>query len=461
MESLRWATLAVALVLSSVGGANAKDDPTASLAPIQDDPRLPRVLLIGDSISMGYTLPTRARLAGKANVHRIPENGGPTKRGIEKIEAWLGEENWDVIHFNWGLHDLRLLEDGKQQVPLDQYEANLRELVNTLKGTGAKLIWASTTPVPPGVTGAKRSDDDVLAYNAAAKRVMDKAEIEINDLYAFAAPKLAELQLPKNVHFTSEGSQALAEVVAAAIAKALPDIGTPDESSANRTGFLERVIKDDGGEHKYTLFVPENYSPERKWPVLLFLHGAGERGTDNTKQVAVGIGPAIRKRAKSFPFITILPQCEDTKTRPIFGWSPDRADGKRALAILDQVESEYATDPDRIYLTGLSMGGFGTWNFAATYPDRFAAIAPVCGGGSPESAAKVAHLPVWCFHGGADPVVPPVLSRRMIEALQKEGAQPKYTEYPGVGHNSWDHAYDTDELYDWLLAHQRKPKTDK
>ncbi|MBN2450101.1 MAG: SGNH/GDSL hydrolase family protein [Lentisphaeria bacterium] len=195
--------------------------PHPSLAPVTEKAGLPRVLLIGDSISMGYTLPVRELLADRANVHRIPTNGGPTSRGVESIEAWLGEGKWNVIHFNWGLHDLKRMEDGNHQVPLAQYEANLRSLAAALKETGAVLIWCSTTPVPEGDLRPPRSNEDVLAYNAAARRVMEENGIQINDLYAFALPRLKEIQLPVNVHFSADGSRVLAEEVARVIGAAL------------------------------------------------------------------------------------------------------------------------------------------------------------------------------------------------------------------------------------------------
>jgi len=197
-------------------------------APVTDHPNLPRVLLIGDSISIGYTLPVRALLKGKANVHRAPTNCGPTTRGLAALDKWLGDGKWDVIHFNWGLHDLKYMDDkgrlapvekGHQQVPIEQYEKNLDELVTRLKKTGARLIWATTTPVPEGATG--RVPGDEVKYNAAAKRVMEKHGVAIDDLYAFAKPRLAQIQLPKNVHFTKAGSAELAKQVAASILKAL------------------------------------------------------------------------------------------------------------------------------------------------------------------------------------------------------------------------------------------------
>jgi len=181
---------------------------------VLDDPALPRVLLIGDSISIGYTVATRERLKGIANVHRIPTNGGPTIRGLEKTKEWLGEGQWDVIHFNWGLHDLKFMEDGKRQVPLDAYRKNLTKLVKILKTTKARLIWASTTPVPEGGVKPVRHPEDVVRYNAVAKKIADANKILIDDLYAFALPRLKEIQRPVNVHFTNKGSKALARQVA-------------------------------------------------------------------------------------------------------------------------------------------------------------------------------------------------------------------------------------------------------
>ena len=199
-----------------------------ALRPVKDEPGLPRVLLIGDSISMGYTPPVRERLKGKANVHHPPTNCGPTTRGLEHLDAWLGQTPWDVIHFNFGLHDLKYMDEkgrltavnaGTQQVPIEAYRKNLERIVQRLKQTGAVLIWATTTPVPEGSSG--RVVGDAARYNAVAAEVMKAHGIAVNDLYGFAKPRLEEIQRPKNVHFTPDGSKALAEQVAEHVLAAL------------------------------------------------------------------------------------------------------------------------------------------------------------------------------------------------------------------------------------------------
>jgi len=199
-----------------------------ALEQIEDVPGLPRVLLIGDSISMGYTVPVRELLKGKANVHHPPVNCGPTTRGLEGLDEWLGEKKWDVIHFNFGLHDLKYINakgalvpvaEGHQQVPIDGYRKNLDAIVTRLKKTGAALIWASTTPVPEGAAG--RVKGDAARYNAVAAAVMKKHGVATDDLYTFALERLEKIQRPKNVHFTPEGSKALAEQVVKHVLKAL------------------------------------------------------------------------------------------------------------------------------------------------------------------------------------------------------------------------------------------------
>lgn len=207
------------LILGLAGLLGAQDSPLAT-PPVKDDPALPRVLLIGDSISIGYEPAVRKLLAGKANVYRIPNNGGPTTNGVFMLDSWLGDKHWDVIHFNFGLHDLKRLSDGKQQVPPEAYGRYLGLILERLQRTGAKLIWASTTPVPAGNVNPPRIPADVATYNQIARRVMGD-QVRVNDLYAFALPQLSRIQQPVNVHFTPAGSEALAAEVARAITAAL------------------------------------------------------------------------------------------------------------------------------------------------------------------------------------------------------------------------------------------------
>lgn len=217
------------------------------------------------------------------------------------------------------------------------------------------------------------------------------------------------------------------------------------------TGFVNRVHQDaEGGAHKYAVFVPQGYTRDKEWPCIVFLHGAGERGDDGALQTKVGLAPAIRQREKTFPFLAVFPQCKSGGR-----WLADSPDGQRAMAMLGEVQKEFRVDASRVHLTGLSLGGMGTWSLGMKYPERWAALVPVCGRGDAAQVDRIKNLPIWCFHGDADRAVSVEGSRAMIQALQTAGAKPRYTEYPGVGHNSWDAAYGTDELYTWLLEQRR------
>jgi predicted peptidase len=233
------------------------------------------------------------------------------------------------------------------------------------------------------------------------------------------------------------------------------------------TGFLKRNVTIGTVTYYYQVYVPPDYTPKKKRPVILFLHGAGERGEDGELQTQVGIGPAIRRGTTHFPCIVVFPQC----------WRGAVWAGEMEKQALEQTIKEFNGDRQRVYLTGLSMGGYGTWYFASRYPDKFAAIAPICGGVvpparfpfPPEAAAqiptekpyetiarKIGKTPVWIFHGDADQSIPVSESRQMHEALQALGGTVKYTEYPGVGHNSWDKAYGETEVVSWLLSQRLK-----
>lgn len=201
----------------------------------------------------------------------------------------------------------------------------------------------------------------------------------------------------------------------------------------------------------YLLFLPDSYGEQEKdWPLMLFLHGAGERGRDLQK-VKVHGPPKIVENQKDFPFIVASPQC------PGGDWWDEKLDVLTNL--LDDIEARYDVDPDRIYLTGLSMGGYGTWALASKYPERFAAIAPICGGGKRFMAYRLKDMPVWAFHGAKDSVVPLEESEEMVKAINARGGDAKLTIYPDAGHDSWTKSYDNQELYDWLLQHRRGSRT--
>ena len=186
----------------------------------------------------------------------------------------------------------------------------------------------------------------------------------------------------------------------------------------------------------YLLFLPQGYEQSKQsWPLMLFLHGAGESGTDLAK-VKVHGPPKIVESKPDFPFILVSPQSSGR------GWNSDTLN-----ALLDDIIRKYRVDKSRVYLTGLSMGGYGTWSLAAAHPERFAAIVPICGGGNPADAKKLAALPIWVFHGAKDPTVPVQRSREMVEAIKAAGGNVKYTEYPDAKHDCWTETYDNPELY--------------
>ena len=238
--------------------------------------------------------------------------------------------------------------------------------------------------------------------------------------------------------------------------------GTPPQE----TGFLSRSVELDGVTYLYQVFVSSGWSPTQKWPVIFFLHGAGESGADGARQTDEGL-PEILRRKPDFPAIVVLPQCRRRT------WWGARAMEAQAFAALQASMKEFNGDPARLYLTGLSMGGYGTWAFGYKYPKKFAALVPVCGGVTSRRAFPVPNwhpaarapedpytetddgigsVPVWAFHGDADRSVPVTESRKLTEALEKAGGNVKYTEYPGVTHNSWDRAYAEEELIAWLLS---------
>jgi len=254
----------------------------------------------------------------------------------------------------------------------------------------------------------------------------------------------------------------------AALTLVMAAAGTAQEQ---KSGFLERTVRIGEATHAYKVYVPPGFDTRRSWPVILFLHGAGESGTDGVQQTEVGLGRVLRTHPERFPAIAVFPQAPRGQV-----WLGDLA--RAATAALDQTIAEFRGDPDRIYLAGLSLGAYGSWVLAFENPDRYAAIVSVAGGivppertrarlaqlpptlqaGDPyaATAARVKHIPAWLFHGADDATVPVTESRRIVAALKAAGAKPRFDEYEGVAHNSWDRAFAEPELPTWLLAQRRK-----
>jgi predicted peptidase len=244
-------------------------------------------------------------------------------------------------------------------------------------------------------------------------------------------------------------------------------------------GYLFPIMFDDFGRYEfvgtsglrlpYRLLIPGDSSSDAKYPLVILFHGSGERGDDNEKQLVYGVGRfAIPESRSQYPCFVLAPQCPtDLDNQPtmwtgrreqmhLLKLAPEPAIPIRtALELLFMVQGKYPVDLDRVYITGISMGGFATWEALIRHPENFAAGVPVCGGGDVSYANRFKDIPVWAFHGAEDPVVPVSYSQSMIESLKRTGAKPRYTEYPGVGHNSWDPAYAEPELLSWLFSQKR------
>lgn len=230
----------------------------------------------------------------------------------------------------------------------------------------------------------------------------------------------------------------------------------PTAASQPRAGlpveFVEKKLTlPDKSERKYVVYVPPQYedNKDHRWPVILFLHGSRECGTDNIRHTKVGLPAYIRRNLDRFPFIVVMPQAHEMWFR-----------GKNMVAVWTALENtlrEYRTDRDRVYLTGLSMGGYGAWELASFQPDVFAAVVPVCGAAPIDYLSNMVNTPVWAFHGSDDSNVPVAGSRQAIARLKELGGSPKYTEYAGQRHKIWDTVYSSKKLWRWLLAQRRPP----
>jgi predicted peptidase len=225
------------------------------------------------------------------------------------------------------------------------------------------------------------------------------------------------------------------------------------------TGFLFKSLTVGKETYAYSVYVPPEYDPRRPWPAILFLHGSGERGSDGLLQSEVGIANAIRRNRALCPAIVVMPQCRSNEL-----WTRQMAE--LAMRCLDQTTRDYAIDPDRIYLTGLSMGGFGAWLLGERAAERFAAVIPICGfygspqqPSDPETLAQIArslrNMPVWCFHGALDPAVSVERSREIVGALRAAGGNVKYTEFADGQHDVWTRVYADANVWSWMLAQRR------
>lgn len=199
---------------------------------------------------------------------------------------------------------------------------------------------------------------------------------------------------------------------------------------------------------QYLIYLPKDYDETKNnYPLVLFLHGAGERGEDIEKVKVHGL-PRLVNEGRQFPFIIVSPQCPDDKI-----W-----DANTLIALLDNVEANYRVDKNKIYITGLSMGGYGTWLLAIAQPNRFAAIAPVCGWSNPVEICKLSKMPIWVFHGAKDVVVPIISEELLVERLKSCGSDIKFTVYPEANHDAWTETYNNDELYKWMLEQSLEKK---
>ena len=229
-------------------------------------------------------------------------------------------------------------------------------------------------------------------------------------------------------------------------------VGKSDETLT--PGFHLRTVDTKEGPRKYTVYLPIGYDPAKAYPAVLFLHGSGERGNDGVTSGQIGLGAAIARNPEDFPAIGVFPQAQKT-------WAADSDDARAALAALDAVMKAHKVDKDRVVLTGLSMGGAGTWGLAAADPGRWSAAVPICGGGRAANAEALKSLPTWIVCGDEDRLQTVQASRAMERAIKAAGGTVRYTEYRGVGHNSWDRAYNDPGLLDWMLAQTRRGRAAK
>lgn len=395
----------LALIAACVGIAAAAESP---FDPVADDPKLPRVLLIGDSISIGYTLPVRHLLEGKANVHRIPVNGQYSAYGLSNIKEWLGNGKWDVIHFNWGIWDTHMIDSngelihskdegrkqGKIRTPIAEYQKNLNRILDILERSGARLIWASSTPLTC-VKGERLKD--IGRYNNAAESVMRARHVAIDDLNAHIKPRLSKMQSDDGCHFTLQGYDYLGKHVAESI---LPALGTVAKSSAawdakavgeesiagQRVVRYEHDCRKEWGYAEKTTQYFYVVEPKIKdnGPLLVCLHSAGGNPDkfENGKLEMPDNAARIAAAGDDFTGLVVNSGidsdwwwgADEIQTHPHKYKSSLTPAEIRILATIEWVVEKYKIDRNRIYLRGISMGGSGTLGIGMCHGDIFAAL---------------------------------------------------------------------------------------
>lgn len=412
-----WAGLIA--IFAFAGVVTSSHGQSRPMDPVIDDPLLPRVLLIGDSISIGYTVGVREMLQGVANVHRPLTNCGPTTKGVAELEKWLGDRPWDVIHFNFGLHDLKYMgpdgsnladpkaEGSHQQVPIDAYKENIEKIVAQLKLTGAELIWRDTTPVPEGAAG--RVPGDSARYNAAVLPVMEANRIAIDDMFSYSSDRLSEIQQKANVHFTREGSQFLAEQVTqqieAALARRFPEakpefVMGPDskrpQKNAPPQGKVTKHVFDSskifpGTTRDYWVYVPAQYDAANPACVMVFQDGGGYVRENGQFRVPVVFDNLIHRKQMPVtiavcvnPGVVPAP-ADDAMHRFNRSYEYDGLGDNYARFLLEELLPEVgksynlSDDPNDRAIAGTSSGAIAAFTVAWERPDAFRRVYSMIG----------------------------------------------------------------------------------
>jgi len=303
---------------------------------------------------------------------------------------------------------------------------------------------ALTTPTPKVLEGLRKGDWNHITVRAMGPEITLTLNEATSAKYVEADPAIArEGKIAVQIHAGGPMRVEFKDIYI----QALPT--PPRDEDAKKAGFHLRTITTPAGPRKYMVHVPAGYDGSKPVPAVLFLHGSGERGDDGIKGGQIGLGAAVLAHPGRFPAIVVLPQAAKT-------WAADSDDARAALSALDDVMATYKIDPKRVALTGLSMGGAGTWSIASAHPEKFSALVPICGRGSPEMARTLKGLPIWTVVGDLDGEATVRNAREMSQALRDAGGPVRQTEYRSVGHNSWDRAYDDPALIDWLLSQERK-----